>query len=483
MRRSPAIIIGCLIAVAAATVWCFSIVMGRRFAGGEVYPPCSSQRPDPMGAKALYEAIDRLGSVTCERNSRALNKLQGSRGKTLVVLDVHPFSYTAAEDLQVGPFEMVHGIDGDAVWDFAAGGGRVVITLQGQTGSSKVWDAAKGRQRELEARRRLEKETGKKQDEGTGKDRENNSKPGGPPKKSSKESPEKSGKKGLDPDDDGGLPFKPAKSLREILQVAVKEGELPKVPKEGYVLDTPEGIAVLEGRLPAWFSNAILDLAPKPEAEETKEDPSKAQSKPPTPARETWKVLATAHGNPVLAERRVGAGTIVLATDTYFATNQALMAHPAPEFLAWLIGDARQVIFDETHLGTQENPGIMAMALRYRLHGFFLGGVLLFLLFVWQGSSSLVPSNDGMEAGPRMVAGQGAVAALVSLLRRGVPRSRLLQTCFDQWLHNHPHPGAALRGRIEQARALLPQEVKRPARGALVRLYQRLCETLHPNRH
>jgi hypothetical protein len=88
-----------------------------------------------------------------------------------------------------------------------------------------------------------------------------------------------------------------------------------------------------------------------------------------------------------------------------------------------------------------------------------------------------------MEPGARRVTGQGAVAGLVSLLRRGVSRSRLLQACFDQWVRNHPHPSPALQARIEQARALLPSTAERPSRGTLARLYQRLCETLHPSRH
>jgi hypothetical protein len=275
--------------------------------------------------------------------------------------------------------------------------------------------------------------------------------------------------------------------LVEAIQIDVVRDSVKNIPKDG--------IATPHGRLPKWLSRVSLNLAPKEEykkevgdEQNDKDDAEKTGSTKEDKTSDVaanghWQIIATVEDKPVIAERRFGRGSIVIATDSYFATNQALLMNPVPEFLAWLIGDAQHVIFDETHLGTQENPGIMTLARRYRLHGFFLGGVLLFALFVWQSSSSLVPARDGLEPGVRVITGQGAVAGLVSLLRRGVSRSRLLQTCFDQWVRNHPHPSPALRARIEQARAVLPSDAKRPSRGMLVQLYQRLCETLHPNRH
>jgi hypothetical protein len=298
------------------------------------------------------------------------------------------------------------------------------------------------------------------------------------------------------------LPFKPAKSLVEALQIDVLRDSLKLIPLDGHELTRPAGVDSPRGKFPRWLSRVSLNLAPKAEdkkdgedekgqspdskktdSEKTSLDKPEQENTSDPAAKDRWHIVATVGDKPVVAERRFGQGSIVIATDSYFATNQALLMNPVPEFLAWLIGDARRVIFDETHLGTQENPGIMTLARHYRLHGFFLGGVLLFALFVWQSSSSLVPAADGHEPAVRAVAGQGAVAGLISLLRRGVSRSRLLPTCFDQWVRNHPHPSPALRARIEQARAVLPSVAKRPSRGMLVELYQRLCETLHPNRH
>lgn len=492
MRLSPPITVGLLIAIALATAWAFATMLGQRFASGEVYPAYSTRRADPLGARALFEALDRLPGITCERNFKRLAKLSdpiadtgakissaSRRGETLVLLDVAPGALSDGDAL-----------DGDALRDFAAAGGRVIVTLEGQRDRiDKVWEAAEARRKELREERR--KEAREKED----KEKKNNGDKTGPKEDADKQ---KAAHKDRD-EEEKELLFRPVKSLRELFHVANKQEKLEKMPDEGYTLATPEGIAVLKGELPPWFSTTTLDLNAAPEDDE--DEDSKGQKNPPPDSGEpksggsaktkpgplsqdAWKVLATIECHPVLAERRISHGSIVIATDSRFASNQELMLKPASGFLAWLIGDAHHVIFDETHLGTQENPGIMTLARRFRLHGFFLGGVLLFALFVWQSSGSLVPPNDGLDSPARTVAGQGAVAGLVSLLRRGIPRTQLLHTCFEQWERGHLRSNAALQSRIEKARALLPRaEAKRLPRGMLVRLYQQLCETIHPRRN
>jgi hypothetical protein len=368
----------------------------------------------------------------------------------------------------------------------------------------------RGRELEDERRQKKKEEADKKKGDEKSQDADAKSDPNEqkPGKETPKPETELKKKTGGPDDDVVKLPYKPAVSLVEALKIDVKLNSLPSIPKDGHELKATDGIALGGGPLPRWLSRTSLDLAPKIKEKENdndkdpdsrkdreKDEQAKDQSADKTsptddekeesavPGKELWQVLATVDDKPVLVERRFGKGSIVVATDSFFATNQALSFRPVPEFLAWLIGNAHHVIFDETHLGTQENPGIMTLARRYHLHGFFLGGVLLFALFVWQSSSSLVPATDDVEPRARAVTGQGAVAGLVSLLRRGVSRSRLLQTCFDEWVRNHTHPSPALKARIEQARTLLPPGNKRPARGMLVSLYQRLCETIHPNRH
>jgi hypothetical protein len=110
-----------------------------------------------------------------------------------------------------------------------------------------------------------------------------------------------------------------------------------------------------------------------------------------------WRVIYALDDRPVVIERRLGAGHIVLCSDSYFASNEALRRERHPDLLAWVIGARRRVAFDETHLGVMERPGVATLAWKYRLHGLIAGILLLAALFVWKNSVSFVPPYD--EAG------------------------------------------------------------------------------------
>ena len=74
---------------------------------------------------------------------------------------------------------------------------------------------------------------------------------------------------------------------------------------------------------------------------------------------------------PVIMRRSFGAGSLTLATDCTFLSNEALWRAPEPAFLLWFLGRQPRTVFDETLHGTQSDPGIMHLLRRYRLLGFF----------------------------------------------------------------------------------------------------------------
>jgi len=47
--------------------------------------------------------------------------------------------------------------------------------------------------------------------------------------------------------------------------------------------------------------------------------------------------------------------------------------------------------FDEVHLGTQEQEGVMALAQKFRLEGYLYGMLGVVVLFLWRNSVPLVP--------------------------------------------------------------------------------------------
>src|SRR5258706_5367335 len=85
MRKFAAIL---LLLVLAGFCYGLNAIFKLRFESGDIYPPYSSFRTDPLGTKALYESFDHLLSV--ERNFRPLLKAESGRDSVLFVLGVQP---------------------------------------------------------------------------------------------------------------------------------------------------------------------------------------------------------------------------------------------------------------------------------------------------------------------------------------------------------------------------------------------------------
>ncbi len=181
-----------------------------------------------------------------------------------------------------------------------------------------------------------------------------------------------------------------------------------------------------------------------------------------------WTVIYTRGTSPVLMERRWGDGSIVIATDAYFLSNEAMGKERHPELLAWLVGNATTVVFSEVHLGVQQDVAIAALARRYGLGGAFFSLLVFALLFVWRRAATFVPlAEDPKE----LALEYQQTAGLEALLRRAVPVERLVATCVAAW-----KPGAPAReiARVEQAlRAADPEKDPAGAYNAVVRTLDR----------
>jgi hypothetical protein len=104
-----------LLAVGIALALGLAHLFNLRFGEGDVYPAYSTLRSDPLGAKALFESLDRL--VAARRHFQPLDKLGEGRGGTLFYLGAE------RSDLRLLPDEFKQ------LESFAADGGRVVISL------------------------------------------------------------------------------------------------------------------------------------------------------------------------------------------------------------------------------------------------------------------------------------------------------------------------------------------------------------------
>jgi hypothetical protein len=177
-----------------------------------------------------------------------------------------------------------------------------------------------------------------------------------------------------------------------------------------------------------------------------------------------WQVLYQRRKQPVIIQRSVGPGSLVLSTDSYFVSNEALRRERHAELLAWLVGGRRDIIFDETHLGVEERPGVAGLMRQYHLQGVLLALAVIAALFIWKNSLPLVPPLPGQPDEDRssLVQGKEASAGFASLLRRGIAPADILSICVAEWKSACARqPRAAAR--LPAIEKIVEQEQARPA--------------------
>jgi hypothetical protein len=191
-----------------------------------------------------------------------------------------------------------------------------------------------------------------------------------------------------------------------------------------------------------------------------------------------WQAIYLRGEDPVVLERKFGRGSVVLASDSYCLSNEALARDRHAELLAWLIGPNSRVVFDEAHLGILESPGVASLMRRYHLHGLAAGLLLLAGLFIWRNSTSLAPPPAEAQT-EDFVPGRDAASGFVNLLRRNIPAREVFDVCFAEWKKSAASSGNYSRARLLEAEAIFKEDNARPAgqRNPLA-TYQRISETL-----
>lgn len=194
------------------------------------------------------------------------------------------------------------------------------------------------------------------------------------------------------------------------------------------------------------------------------------------PTTPEWRVIRQQDGHPVLMERPWGKGTLVLLTESYLLSNEALRTSRDTALLVSLVGTSRHVVFDEVHLGVAESGSVMELARRHRLHWVIWALLLLTALFFWQNMTSFLPPLQPQEEVAVLVRGRDFSAGLVNLLRRSIPAGRLIQACAAEWRHTLPldrRVSPAKRVRVEEILASTPEQNPEP-----VRVYQAIARAL-----
>jgi len=366
-----------------------------RFNAGDIYPPYSSLRADPLGVKALCESLQGIPGLAVSRFYQPSSaKLGGGRQRALFIFG------TDSTNLDVMSEE-----DFKAVQSFLFSGGRVVISL--------LPEASRDDEERQKAKPLAKKEHSSRPDTNDLTEAE----------------------KTVSFIDKQGLRL--ANDRMFIPDATASRAELKKSSPATDGL--PESIS--------WHSAAYF-----------------------TGLDDHWRTIYQCKRHAVIIERPYGPGSLVLSVDSYFVSNEALRRERYPALLAWLVGGRHEVLFDETHLGVEEHPGVAMLMRRYHLEGVLLGLLLVAGLFVWQNSAPLVPPlpDEPTEGRTALVQGKESTAGFASLLRRSIPPAEILSVCFAEWkaaCARSPRAAARLPAveKIMEAEQARPPGSRRPA--------------------
>lgn len=406
------VLAGCAIGLLVGLVKLFNL----RMEAGDIYPPYSSLRADPLGAMAFYESLERLPAVSIARDYRPVNELPAPRGTTYLHVGAE------AADWELLPEELQNQIE-----SFTSGGGRLVVTFSPQT-SRPFTDR--------------------------NDDTKNRPNPADRKKGKSKRGAERAQPSQNDPEHPGKKP--PRKLLVDRSGLGLGFKALP--PGEATAFEPVSVVRQTEQPLPEtlqWHSGTIFtNLGP------------------------SWRTIYARGTNPVVIELPVGKGSLVMASDSYFLSNEALMKDRHSDLLTWLVGQNAHVVFDEAHLGIVEQEGVATLIRSYRLQWLAGSLVILAALFVWKSAASLLPHQTPEVRTPYVV-GKESSAGFVNLLRRNLAARDLLGTCLAEWKREFAQPGAAGVAKATRAQAVLDEANARPPRQRnLLVTYRALCAVL-----
>jgi hypothetical protein len=347
-----------------------------RFQKGDVYPPYSSFRSDPLGTKAFYEGLSLLPGIETVRNVEPLRKASELSGATLFFFGLQGLCFEQ---------ELAKAID-----EAALAGARIVISF--------VPTHAKPAP--------------------LSKDNEKQEAPQKDANEENDEEEELYGGEHIDLNKNWGVEV--ALSAEEVSETNLRAPEISLPPSL------------------TWHSTLFFE-----------------------PQDDVWHTIYTRANEPVLIERSYGKGSIILSSDSFFLSNEAMKSERYPDLLSWLCGPHRKIIFDETHLGVSKSPGIVMLLRKYGLAPFFISLIVLALLAIWKQSVRFVPAYEEDEQAI-VDPGKDSSTGLTNLLHRNISLNDILPACLEEWKRSFTHGKQDLSALLPRIQEIIAEDRARP---------------------
>jgi hypothetical protein len=379
MQRGKLLTFLSLLIVAALFFYGTTKLLILRFQKGDVYPPYSSFRSDPLGTKAFYEGLSLLPGIETVRNVEPLRKASGLSGTTLFLFGLHEFHFSSMQQ------ESAKAVD-----EAALAGTRIVISFV-PTHAKPAPLSKKNEKQEV------------------------------PQKEADEEN-----------DEERELYGEEYTDLKKNWGVEV---ELSAEEASEANLSAPEN------NLPpslTWHSTLIFK-----------------------PQDDAWHTIYAKAGEPVLVERSYGKGSIILSSDSFFLSNEAMKSKRHPDLLSWLCGPHKKIIFDETHLGVNKSPGIVTLLRKYGLAPFLISLLVLAILAIWRRSVRFVPAYEEDEQAV-VDPGKDSSTGLTNLLHRNISYNDILPACLEEWKRSFTHGKQDFSALLPRIQEIITEDRARP---------------------
>jgi hypothetical protein len=364
-----------LLMVAALFFYGTTKLLILRFQKGDVYPPYSSFRSDPLGTKAFYESLSLLPGVETVRNVDPIRKASGLSGTTLFLFGLQESHFSAMQQ------ESAKAID-----EAALAGARIVISFVPT--HAKPAPLSK----EKEKQEVPQKDTNEENDE----------------------EQELYGKEYIDLNKHWGMEVELSAEEASEANLSAPENSLP----------------------PSLTWHSTLFFKPQDDA---------------------WHTIYARAGEPVLIERSYGKGSIILSSDSFFLSNEAMKSNRYPHLLSWLCGPHKKIIFDETHLGVSKSPGIVTLLRKYGLAPFLISLLMLAILAIWKQSVRFVPAYEEDEQAI-VDPGKDSSTGLTNLLHRNISLNDILPACLEEWKRSFTHGKQDLSALLPRIQEIIAED-------------------------
>ncbi len=431
-RRAAVAVLLCCLVFSLGLGWLFWL----RFQAGDLYPPYSSLRGDPLGTQVFYESIQAVDEGGVRRNFRPPDQVAINATTTFLVCGVG----------DGGPFFT------DRAWTqllerLANQGGRLVITF-----------------RPTRHRAQIKRDTSDEARDDQGQE---------PPE----------GNQDRIAPDDGAAPTpaeEPGTEEHNENSTSSEKEKSMASADEGFDLLERLGLAVEKMHDEAYDDFALISsdwTEPLPEM-----IPWRARVAFDLQAPE-WAVVYWWQDAPVVVQRTWGGGTVVLVGDSYLFSNEALRADRVTELLAWSVHLPNQLIVDEFHHGLVKQPGIADLVRKYRLQGAAASLLIVVVLLLWRQAAPFAPaSTETRVEAEESAVGRGAQEGWVGLIQQHIRSDDLMGVCHEAW-RTSPAINRVADERVARVAALMRTAAEAPRRPQPVTLYRQICQLLKEGKH